>query len=151
MIRDTGISLDLIETAFDDYFDIVQDFNDELPEELMDDPEFARAQFMDAAMGIEENSTGITLVDFLELYRNQGKFLVGLVSNPKAKNPTARKEGAGHIVCVKCLRGKEPFAIDTWDSSEMLVDSYMRVKRSIPRDDPRYQAYDFEKHCFIGY
>lgn len=116
---------------------------------MMDDPEFARTQFMDAALDIEENSAGITLGDFLELYRGQGTFLVGLVGNPKAENPTARS--GGHIVCVRCWPKKYPYAIDTWNSIEMLVDSFMRVKKVIPEDDPRRAVWDKERHCYAGY
>ena len=70
----------------------------------MDDPAFTQARFLDAAYGIDDDSAGITLAEFLELYNGQGTFLVGLVGNPDAQNPNARK--GGHIVCAKCFKGK---------------------------------------------
>lgn len=149
LIRDTGIDLELIKKTFDEYFDHVEDYSEELPPELMDDPAFAQAKFLDAAYGIEDDSSGITLAEFLELYRGQGKFLVGLVGNPKAKNANARK--GGHIICAMCPRGKDPWGIDTWPSEEMMVDSFMHVKKSIPKDDPRHWVWDAENHCFAGY
>lgn len=149
LIRDTGIDLNKIKETFDPWFDIVEDYTEELPPEMMEDPAFAQAKFLDAAMGLEEEYTGITLAEFLELYRGQGTFLVGLVGNPHAKNENARK--GGHIVCARCWKGKEPYAIDEWNSAEMLVDSFMRVKKTVPRDDPRHWVYDYENKCFAGY
>ena len=89
------------------------------------------------------------MAEFLELYQEQGTFLVGLVGNPDAKNPNARK--GGHIVCAKCFKGKQPFAIDNWRSEEMIVDSFMRVKKTVPKDDPRHWVWDAEHKCFAGY
>lgn len=149
LIRDTGIDLELIKNTFDEYFDHVEDYSEELPPELMDDPAFTQARFLDAAYGIDDDSSGITLAEFLELYSDQGTFLVGLVGNPDAQNPNARK--GGHIVCAKCLKGKSGFAIDTWNSEEMLVDSFMRVKKTIPKDDPRHWVWDAKNKCFAGY
>lgn len=144
LIRDTGIDLEDIKQTFDEYFDVVEDFNEELPQDLMDDPAFAQARFMNAALGIEDNCSGITLAEFLDLYRGQGTFLVGLVSNPDAKSAACKRPNAGHIVCAKCLRGKDGYAFDTWDSSELLVDSFMRVKKKIPKDDPRHWIFDYD-------
>lgn len=149
LIRDTGIDLELIKSKFDEYFDKVEDYAEELPPELLDDPAFTRAQVLDAALGVDEETAGITLAEFLELYRGQGTFLVGLVGNPDAENPNARK--GGHIVCAKCFKGKQPFAIDSWRSEEMIVDAFMRVKKTIPKDDPRHWVWDAEHKCFAGY
>ena len=149
LIRDTGIDLNKIKETFDPWFDIVEDYTEELPPEMMEEPAFAQAKFMDAALGLEEEYTGITLADFLELYNGQGTFLVGLVGNPRAKNPQCRE--GGHIVCARCWKGKPPFAIDTFDSSEMIVDSFMRVKKTIPKDDLRHWVWDSENNCFAGY
>lgn len=150
LIRDTGIDLELIKKTFDEYFDVVEDYSEELPPELMEKPAFAQAKFMDAALGIEDDSTEITLAEFLEVYAGQGTFLVGLVPNPNAKNPACKRDG-GHIVCAKCFKGKEGFAIDTFDSSEMLVDSFMRIAKTIPKNDPRHWVWDAENKCFAGY
>lgn len=151
LIRDTGIDLQDIKDTFDPYFDIVEDYSEELPPELMDDPAFSQAKFMNAALGIDDESAGITLAEFLDLYAGQGTFLVGLVSNPNASSAACRREGAGHIVCAKCFKGKQGFAIDSWNSSEMLVDSFMRIKKTIPKDDPRHWVWDSENKCFAGY
>jgi len=72
------------------------------------------------------------------------------VPNPNAKKLACKRDG-GHIVCAKCFRGKDGFAIDSWDSSEMLVDSFMRIKKSIPKDDPRHWTWDEVNKCFAGY
>lgn len=149
LVRDTGIDLELIKKKFDPWFDIVESYYDELPPELADDPAFTRAQMIDLALGVDEDTAGVTLAEFLDLYRGQGTFLVGLEGNPDAKNPNARK--GGHIVCARCWRGQEPYAIDSWRSEEMKVDAFMRVKKTVPRDDPRHWVYDYENKCFAGY
>lgn len=149
LIRDTGVDLKKIKETFDPWFDVVEDYTEELPPEMMEEPAFAQAKFMDAALGLEEEYTGITLADFLELYNSQGTFLVGLVGNPYAKDPHCRK--GGHIVCARCWKGRDPYAIDTFSSSEMIVDSFMRVKKTIPKDDPRHWVWDNEHKCFAGY
>lgn len=149
LLRDTGVDLEKIKQTFDQYFDIVQDYTEELPPEMMEEPEFAQAKLIDAALGLDEEYTGITLADFLELYRGQGTFLVGLVGNPHAENEYCRK--GGHIVCARCWKGKEPYAIDSWNSATMLCDSFMRVKKTISKDDPRHWVWDNENKCFAGY
>ena len=149
LIRDTGVNLDKIKETFDPWFDVVEDYTEELPPEMMEEPAFAQAKFMDAALGLEEEYTGITLVDFLKLYRGQGTFLVGLVGNPHAKDPYCRE--GGHIVCARCWKGREPYAIDTFNSQEMLCDSFMRVKKPLDLSDPRHWVWDSKNHCFAGY
>jgi hypothetical protein len=103
LIRDSGIDLDLIKQKFDSYFDIVEDFADtyEIPQELIDDPEFDNSIFFsgDLADG-DFGVSGLTLEEFIDMYKNQGRFLVGLSPNPNAKNETARS--GGHIVMVNC-------------------------------------------------
>lgn len=54
LIRDGGVDLELIKKTFDPYFDIVEDYTEELPSEIMEDPAFAQAKFMDAVLGLEE-------------------------------------------------------------------------------------------------
>lgn len=151
LIRDTGIYLDDIKRVFDPYFDKVEDYNEELPPELVDDSAFADMMRIDMELGVAENESGITLAEFLDLYAGQGVFLVNLVGNPAAKNVNLRRDADAHIVCAKCLPGRQGFAIDTFDSSEMIVDAYMRVKAPVPRSDPRHWVYDKERHCFAGY
>ena len=69
LIRDTGVDLDKIKKTFDPWFDVVEDYTEELPPEMMEEPAFAQAKFIDVALGLEEEYTGITLAEFLELYR----------------------------------------------------------------------------------
>ena len=38
---------------------------------------------------------------------------------------------------------------DTWDSSEMFVDAYMRVRKTVPLDSPLHWKYDRDKKQFI--
>lgn len=150
LLRDSGIDLELIKEKFDPWFDIVEDYTEELPPELANDPAFTQAAFLDAALGVDDQPTGITLAEFLELYRGAGTFLVGLVPNPHAERASCRRPG-GHIVCARCFRGKEPYAIDSWRSDQLLVDSFMRVKKTLPKDDPRHWVWDPEHKCFAGY
>lgn len=155
LIRNSGIDLEWIKTCFNDWFDVVQDFNDngweEMPDDLRDDPDFEDVQRIDIELGIDSTSSGITLDDFCDMFAGQGTFLVGLVSNPKSKSPACRQEAGGHIVCAKCFRGKDPVFVDTWNSGDMLCDSWMRVNRRLPEGDPRHWIYNKDLHCFSGY
>ena len=106
---------------------------------------------IDAELGVSEQTSGLTLAEFLDLYQEQGQFLVGLVGNPKAKNKSSSCLDDGHIVCARCIPGKAGYAIDTFDSSEMIVDSFMHIIKAVPKSDPRHYVYDREHHCFAGY
>lgn len=151
LIRDTGIDLQEIEIVFSDYFDIIEDFydnNEFVPDEMRGSKEDLELAKFDLLNDIDAVSR-TTLNEFIEMYRGNGTFLVSLDRNPEAKNVSARREG-GHIVCVKCNpRLKKQGFIDTWDSGEMLVDAYMRVAKTEPKDSPLHWKYDREKHQFI--
>ena len=54
-------------------------------------------------------------------------------------------------MCARCRRGKPGFAIDTFDSSDMIVDSFMQVVKTVPKDSPDHWVYDVENRCFAGY
>lgn len=41
--------------------------------------------------------------------------------------------------------------VDTWNSGDMLCDSWMRVNRRLPEGDPRHWVYNKDLHCFSGY
>lgn len=149
LIRDSGIGLELIEDRFDEYFDIVEDFYDNynfVPDEYAGTLYDKQLDNFDASIGVGAISN-TTLDEFIDEFKDQGIFLVSLEGNPKAKNPVARK--GGHIVCVKCIPDKKQGFIDTWDSGEMLVDAYMRVKKMEPYDSPKHWRYDHEKKKFI--
>ena len=94
------------------------------------------------------SASGLTLNDFVDMFKDQGTFLVSLVENPEASNVNSRK--GGHIVCVRCGKNavKQGF-IDTWDSGEMLVDTYMRIVKTEPKDSPLHWRYDRAQHKFI--
>jgi hypothetical protein len=47
------------------------------------------------------------------------------------------------------MPGKRHGFIDSWDSSEMLVDAYMRVIKKEPVNSPLHWKYDRENHKFI--
>lgn len=81
------------------------------------------------------------------MYRNGGTFLVSLTGNPNAVNPAARD--GGHIVCVKCNPKFKHGFIDFWDSGEMTVDAFMRIKKTEPADSPKHWKYDRGQHKFI--
>lgn len=136
LIRDTGIDLEDIKARFNDYFGSITDFNEEVPEELVGmDDEAAR---IDAALGIDSSTSGITLEEFIMMFENEGRFLVGLVS-PK---------GDGHIAFVNCQRGRN-FVVDTFNCLDFTVDSWMQIQKVLPKEDPRRYVYDKEKHCFV--
>lgn len=151
LVRGFGVTLFDIKKAFGEYFDVVQDFNEKMPPELAASGEFADTLAIDARLGVAENTSGGTLAEFLDLYEGQGTFLVGLVGDPSAKNPSHRDPSDGHIVCTRCLRGMEGFAIDTYDSSDMAVDAFMRVSKRVPKDSPDHWVYDKASRRFAGY
>ncbi len=137
LIRDSGIELDDIKEKFDEYFDVVQDFIDDqlfVPDEFRDTYQAKMADDIDAELGLESRS-GITLAEFMEVYSGQGVFLVGLTGNPTAAKRAARD--GGHIVAVYLNPGKTHLFLDTWDSHEMYVDSYMRVAKQVKPGDPK--------------
>ena len=109
-------------------------------------PEEEMLDQFDLEHGIGSGS-GVTLNEWLDLYKNQGLFLVSLTPNPNAKSENCKI--GHHIVCANCLKGKDPKFIDTWDSGEMLVDSFMRLKKREPKDSPLHWKYDEKKHEFI--
>ena len=149
--RDTGIDLDQIEKTFSEYFDIVEDFYDNfdfVPDEMKGSAEddALRAFDLDNSM---DSVTGTTLHEFCQEFSGQGTFLVSLAANKEADGP-AGKPGAGHIVCAKLSpRIKRQGFIDTWDSSMMLVDAYMRVVKKEPYDSPLHWKWDDKAHKFI--
>ena len=151
LIRDTGISIDDIKQTFDPYFDIVEDFYenyDFVPDEYKNTIYSKQIDDLDKSMGIDAISK-TTLDDFINEYKNQGIFIVGLVGNPDAKDYAYRSKDSGHFVCVKCIPGKKQGFIDTFDCGKMLVDSFMRVKRREPLSSPKHWRYDREQHKFI--
>ena len=151
LIRKTGIDLNDVKRVFDEYFDIVEDYIDDfsfVPDEFKDSKFNDDIIAFELQNGIDTSYSGLTVEEFIQNFKDQGKFLVGCVTNPDAVNRTARTEG-GHLVCVNCLKGKRQGFYDTWDSSEMFVDSYMRVRKTVPLDSPLHWKYDRDKKQFI--
>lgn len=151
VIRDTGLSLRKIEQVFSDYFDVVENFSDDMdfvPDEYVDSKENAELQKFDIEHGID-SASGITLNEFVDLFKDKGTFLVSLKLNPEVHKNAQSSRIAGHITCVKCIPGKKQGFIDTWDCGDMLVDAYMRVIKKEPADSPLHWKYDKEKHEFI--
>lgn len=150
LIRKTGIDLEDIKQKFDEYFDIVQDFSEDMdfvPDEMRDTFDAKLAKALDQATG-SEYASGITLEDFCDMYDGQGDFLVGLSPNPEAKDEAAKT--GGHIVLAKLSNAsKRKGFVDTWDSSEMLVDSFMRIAKKEPKNSPLHWKYDYVNHRFI--
>ena len=149
--RDTGIDLKDIKQKFSDYFDIVEDYYDNstfVPDEYKGTDVNDEMDKFDVDNGIDLVS-GDTLNDFCDYFNNQGTFLVSLVNNPKSPNPAVSRPG-GHIVCAKLSRNaKRKGFVDTWDSGDMLVDAYMRVVKTEPKDSPLHWKYDYDKKQFI--
>lgn len=136
LVRSTGIDLYDIKAKFSSFFDIVEDFNEQqdfVPDEFKGSDDDARIQDIEASL-LVPGTFGITLRDFLEMYADQGQFLVGLVTNDQKQD--------GHIVFVNCAKGMN-YAVDTYTSSlDFLVDSFMRIKQRLPKDDPRHFRLD---------
>lgn len=151
LIRDTGIDLEDVKRVFNEYFDIIEDYSENfnfVPDEFKDSYEDDEMRMFDLQNGIDLDSSGITLHEFVEEFKNQGSFIVSCVGNPNAKDPKCRN--GGHLVYVNCLpNSKKQGFIDSWDSSEMLVDAYMRVKKREPMNSPLHWKYDKENHAFI--
>lgn len=156
LIRKTGINLNDIIVKFDEYFDSVVNFTEKMSmddirnsSKDMDDEDFIDVDMFDDEMDIDSFSSGITLDEFLSVYmRGQGNFLVGLVANKDAENRLCRQT-EGHIVFGSTLKGKVPFFVDTWNCGEMLVDSYMRIKKTVPKESNEHWKYDSENRKFI--
>ena len=151
LVRKTGIDLNDIKRVFNDYFDIVEDYVDDfnfVPDEFKDSKLNDDMLAFEIQNGIDTSSSGLTVEDFIQDFKDQGGFLVGCITNPNANNPNARTEG-GHLVYVNCIKGKRQGFFDTWDSSEMFVDSYMRVKTRVPTTSPLHWKYDYDKQRFI--
>lgn len=152
LIRNTGIDLDDIEERFGEYFDIVEDYYDNynfVPDEFKGSDEDIAMQKFDALNGIGAVSK-TTLNDFCKEFAGQGKFLVGLVGNPNAKNPIIKNVNDGHIVYANLDHSaKKPGFVDVFDAGEMLVDSYMRVARREPANSPRHWKFDLKQKRFI--
>ena len=136
LVRDTGIDLEVIKKTFNDYFGNITDFSEEVPDELKDMAD--ELTKFDAEHGIDSWSSGITIEEFIQMFANEGRFLVGCISS----------KGDGHIAFVNCSQGKN-FLVDTFDSSKFIVDSWMQITKSLPKDDPKHYKYDKENHCFI--
>lgn len=116
-----GIDLKHIKHRLDGFFDRIEDASDlswdKRPEEFKDmkfDPKIDTRPDL-----------GLTLGEFCELYANTGRFLVAV---------------ARHIVYADLTPGRNWF-MDTWNSSEMPVRAYMRVKGILSRKDPRSLLY----------
>ena len=150
LIRDTGIDLEQVKIAFKSYFDIIEDFTENLnfvPDEFKDSPENAMMDDFDLENGIDGVSSGMTLNEFVTDYQNQGSFIVSCEGNPNAISPVCRK--GGHLIYVRCIPGHKQGFIDTWDSGEMLVDAYMRVVKREPISSPSHWKYDKQNKKFI--
>lgn len=90
LVRDTGIDLDVIKTALKDYFSNVTDFTEAIPKDKEMQAIDNEMTKFDAANGIDSDSSGITVDEFIDMYQGSGRFLVGCISPKKG----------GHIVYV---------------------------------------------------
>lgn len=143
--RDTGINLDVIEDKFADYFGVVEDYYqnfDFVPDEYKDSIENDELQAFELNNGIDSVS-GNTLNDFCDQYAGLGVFLVSLHGGKGHKDDD-------HIVCAKLNKNaKKQGFIDTWDSGDMMVDAFMEVIKTEPKDSPLHWKFDYDKKKFI--
>ena len=141
-MRDTGIALEDIKSKFAEYFDVVQDYYDDsqfVPDEFKGRKEDNDIKAIELELGLDDNRYGITLSDFIDMYKDSGCYLVGLCT-PDNKD--------GRIVFVNCNHGKN-FAVDTINSLGFIVDSFMRIKKTIPKDSPLHFKTDPVTKKFI--
>jgi len=146
IVRQTGVDIDYIHSIFNEYFDVVEDYY----ENNMFIPDEMSQEDIDLIGALDDGSlaSGMTLNDFIDMFEGQGVFLVGLQENLKAKSENARH--GGHIVCANLNKSnRTPCFYDTWNSGEMLVDMYMRVKRREPKDSPKHYKYDKATHRIV--
>lgn len=151
LTRKTGIGLRAVEKRFKEYFDIIEDFYENyafVPDEMKGSKEDKEIADWDKELNLNAVS-GITLNDFIQMFKNQGEFLVSLQANPNAKREDLRKD-AGHIVYVRLNpKYKKQGFVDVFDSGELLVDTYMKVKHREPYDSPYSLKIDTNTMKFI--
>lgn len=144
LVRNSGIDLYDIKSKFSSFFDVVEDFEEDqdfVPDEFKGSEDDIRIQSMESSLKVP-GTLGITLREFIQLFKGQGQFLVGLITNDDKKD--------GHIVFVNCAPGMG-YAVDTFSSSlNFLVDSYMRIKHRLPKDDPKHFKLDPVTKEFIA-
>ena len=129
LVGNEGIDLNAVKKRFDRFFDVVEDAREtawEMRPDEFDDMKF------DPVIDQDEDF-GYTLEEFCELYSGQGRFLVALTTDIKTRELTG--ETAGHIVFCDLRPGKD-FFVDTWDSSWMRVQAFMRIEKVWPWSDP---------------
>lgn len=151
LVRNGGIDLRDIEKAFDEYFDVVEDYYDNyefVPDEMKGSAEDAAMQAYDDANGITAVSQ-MTLDEFIgTMFAGPGTFLVSLAKGTGSSEKGV--EDGGHIVCARCSKDtKKRGFVDTWDSGGMYVDAYMRVAKKEPKDSPLHWKYDYATKQFI--
>ena len=117
LIRNSGIYMQKLKDEFDDYFDVVVDFEEELPDDALPEVEYDTAALFDDGEIYGRNDE-MTLSEWMELNRGTGRYIVGLHSPSSKAN--------GHLVCVSTNRME---FYDTWDCSDWKVDAWMRVRR----------------------
>jgi hypothetical protein len=126
LIRDSGIYLQKIKDAFDEYFDVVVDFGEELPPEDVPEIDYDTSHLFDddeEYMDSPNENSEMSLAEWMVLNKGLGLFIVGL------HNPTNGVDG--HLVCASTLSMK---FFDTWDCSDWKVDAWMRVRKRLPSE-----------------
>ena len=146
LAHDDGISLHAVKQAFGPYFGAVVEFYGKPPPDIADEMK----EVADVDTAGREICGASTLEEFVELYEGEGRFIVDLAKNPASNNPRWRTAN-NHLACVFCPTGRPGWALDTGDTSEMVVAGFMQVAKTIPKDDPRHWVYDAERKCFAGY
>lgn len=129
LVGNEGVDLNEVKRKFDRFFDVVEDAREtcwEMRPDEFDDMKF------DPVVDQDEDF-GYTLQEFCELYEGQGRFLVALTTEHRTRYLAG--ETAGHIVFCDLRPGKGYF-VDTWDSSWMRVQAFMRVEKPWPPSDP---------------
>lgn len=120
LIRNGGIYLQKIKDAFDDYFDVVVDFSEELPPDALPDGVEDTTELFQDNDEIDSSSENseINLEEWMRLNAGTGIYIVSL------HNPSSFY--GGHLVCVSTNAMK---FFDTWDCSKWKVDAWLRVNK----------------------
>lgn len=135
LVGKDGLSLDLVQKRLDGFFDKVQDCRDTAwenrPEEFDD---FGPDDDVDM-----DESLGMTLDEFCEIYSGTGRYLVSLTNTEISREVNGREYG--HLTFCDLSAGNSPRFFDTVDCGWMEVTSFMRVARVLPKDNPHSLDY----------
>lgn len=115
LIRKGGTPLDWVKENFPENFDIVVDFDEELPPDAIPEGESDTIRLID---GDAPFTSGLTLVEWMNLYANTGVYLVAL------EHPFNTE--ATHVTLATT---NSKMFFDTFDCSDWKVFAWLRIRK----------------------